>query len=314
MLHTMIKTKLNLRYSYSFLILCFFCKSNAQQEIQNSLYMFNPSILNPAYVGTKNALSAVLDYRQQWFKWDGAPKTIMLSLHSPLKKTAISLGFNLVNDKIGSTRNTAFYGDIGYRIRLNRKKDYLSFGIRTGIDYYTANLNKLIVTDTDDAAQSTNNITTTLFNAGAGIYYYGKKHYIGLTVPKLVQNNKMSINNFSSKQILHYYFLAGYAFKLNSMLTFKPSMQLKYTKNAPLGVDLNASFFIVDRLWIGGVYRHKAAVGINLLIYLTDVLYVGLANDFTTTSMSNVSLHTNEIMIGFDLKKSKNGFITPRYF
>lgn len=255
----------NLKTIITVITLIVFTKTiYAQQEIQNSLYMFNPSIVNPAYAGSRNALSGVADYRQQWVKWDGAPTTAMLCLHSPLKKEAIALGLNVVNDKIGSVNNTAIYGDFAYRIRLNKgkmgtnNKHTLSFGIRVGGDYFTSNLKALNVTDNNDIIQATNNYNKFLFNVGAGIYYYGKKHYIGLAVPKLVPNTKIDVVNFSSKQVAHYYFVAGYVFKINSMASFKPSVQLKYTPNAPLSAEVNASFLFMDKFWVGAMYRHKA--------------------------------------------------------
>ena len=57
------------------IVTAFSLSLNAQQEVQSSLYMFNPSILNPAYAGSRDALSGVADYHQQWVKWNGAPTT-----------------------------------------------------------------------------------------------------------------------------------------------------------------------------------------------------------------------------------------------
>ena len=57
---------------------------SAQQEVQNSFYMFNSSILNPAYAGSRDALSVVVDARSQWTGWKGAPKTNSFIMHTPL--------------------------------------------------------------------------------------------------------------------------------------------------------------------------------------------------------------------------------------
>jgi type IX secretion system PorP/SprF family membrane protein len=73
--------------------------ANAQQELQISQYMFNGLFLNPAYAGSRDALSVVADYRNQWTGWKGAPATTALTVHSPLRNDAIGLGLNVVNDK-----------------------------------------------------------------------------------------------------------------------------------------------------------------------------------------------------------------------
>ena len=39
---------------------------NAQQDPQYTQYMYNTQVINPAYVGSKDALSFVLLYRTQW--------------------------------------------------------------------------------------------------------------------------------------------------------------------------------------------------------------------------------------------------------
>lgn len=290
---------------------------NAQQEAQSALYMFNPASVNPAYAGSREAISGVMDYRQQWVKWDGAPTTAMLNIHSPLKMDALALGLNLQNDKIGSTTDNSISGDIAYRVRLNERNDKLSFGLRLGCDYYATNISNLKATDLNDQIKATNNYTALLFNAGAGIYYYGKKHYIGISTPRLIQNKRINnIADIKSLQLSHYYFVAGYVFTLNSMVVFKPSIQLKYTQNTPLSVDVNASFLFAEKFWIGAMYRHHAAIGANIMYQISDVLRVGYAYDYTTTAMTKYGPNSHEIMVGFDLtrKRDKFNYKTPRYF
>ena len=57
---------------------------HAQQDPQYSQYMFNQMVLNPAYAGSKEALSSSLILRNQWVGLDGAPKTITFSSHAPI--------------------------------------------------------------------------------------------------------------------------------------------------------------------------------------------------------------------------------------
>ena len=57
----------------------------SQQDPQYSMYMFNPLSSNPAYAGSRDALSVTLLGRKQWVGIDGAPETGSLTLHSPLK-------------------------------------------------------------------------------------------------------------------------------------------------------------------------------------------------------------------------------------
>ena len=61
----------------------------AQQDPQYSQYMFNQMAINPAYAGSKEAISASAFIRSQWTGIDGAPKTETFSIHGPLKKKKV---------------------------------------------------------------------------------------------------------------------------------------------------------------------------------------------------------------------------------
>ncbi|MEN9001496.1 MAG: PorP/SprF family type IX secretion system membrane protein, partial [Flavobacteriales bacterium] len=89
--------------------------SFAQQDAQYSMYMFNPLSVNAAYAGSRDALSVTLLGRQQWVNIDGAPTTGTISIHTPLKYEAVSVGLSVIQDEIGPTQNTGIYGDVSYR-------------------------------------------------------------------------------------------------------------------------------------------------------------------------------------------------------
>ena len=76
----------------------------AQSDALYSQYMFNQFTINPAYAGSRDALSAVLLYRTQWVGLEGAPNTVNLSAHSPFQAKNMALGVNVVLDEIGPTK------------------------------------------------------------------------------------------------------------------------------------------------------------------------------------------------------------------
>ncbi len=289
---------------------------SAQQEVQNSLYMFNGSILNPAYAGSRDALSVVADYRNQWSGWKGAPTTSSFIMHTPLMRESIGVGVNVVNDVVGPTNRTALYGDFAYRVRLNKNNDRLCFGLRAGADLIRNNLSALKVNDATDPLVVNNlNFSTNAFNTGAGIYYYGKRHFIGITAPKILANKLSSDPNFSnSKQVLHYYLIAGYVFKLNSLWDLKPGVAIKYTQNAPVSIDGNLSVLFNEKIWFGLMYRHGAAAGVNVVYNITKQMRIGYAYDYSLTNMGKYSPSTHEIMLGFDFLSNAKAMKSPRYF
>lgn len=288
----------------------------AQQEVQNSFYMFNSSILNPAYAGSRDALSVVVDARSQWTGWKGAPKTNSFIMHTPLMNESIGVGLNVVNDVIGPTNKTALFGDFAYRIRLNKNNDRLCFGVRAGADLIRNNLGSLAVNDaTDPLVINNTNFNTNTFNTGAGVYYYGKRFFAGLTAPKIIPNKLSKDASFTnSKQVLHYYFIAGYVFKLNSLWDLKPGCAIKYTQNAPLSVDANLSVLFNEKVWFGIMYRAGSAAGANIVYNFTKQLRVGYAYDYSINNMGKYSPSSHEIILGYDFLSNQKALKSPRYF
>ena len=289
--------------------------SNAQQETQHSMYFFNPVLLNPAYAGSQEAIQVTATVRDQWTNLKGAPKTQVLSLHSPLKKENIGVGFTVLNDQLGITKNTGVYADLAYSIKVNKKNNRLAFGVKVGMDFFRQDFSSLRVNDNTDALYTEGfNYKKNLFNIGAGLYYYGKRHYIGISTPRLVKNK---INLASDQQALqenHYYAFGGIVIKLNPAINMRPSFIVKYVNNAPLSIEGNLSFLFYDKIWIGAMYRHKAAIGLNIMYNINQNLRIGYAYDYQLTSLQKFSQGSHEIMLSYDLRSKAKGFKSPRYF
>ena len=161
----------------------------AQQETQHSMYFFNPVLLNPAYAGSQEALQITATVRDQWTGIKGAPKTQVLSLHTPLKTEHIGVGFTVLNDELGVTKNTGLYADLAYSVKVNKKNNRLAFGLKVGLDLFRQDFSNLRINDNTDQLYTDGfNYKKNLFNMGAGIYYYGKRHYIGISTPRLFKN------------------------------------------------------------------------------------------------------------------------------
>ena len=57
----------------------------SQQDSQYTQYMYNTTLVNPAYAGSRETITAFLLHRNQWVGLDGAPVTNNFSINSPFK-------------------------------------------------------------------------------------------------------------------------------------------------------------------------------------------------------------------------------------
>lgn len=114
----------------------------AQQDAQYSLYQFNQMVINPAFAGARDGLSAILATRQQWTGFSGAPQTHCMSVHGPVIKKNLGLGLTVVNDIMGPRNVIGAYGNVAYILKL-AERTRLSFGVNAGYNRYQFNFTKI---------------------------------------------------------------------------------------------------------------------------------------------------------------------------
>src|SRR5678809_659117 len=102
------------KLSLIFLMLVAALTSRGQQRPLQTLYMFDPLLINPAYAGNHVQLSATSIFRNQWVNLDGAPKTLTATVHSGFFKSRMGLGIIATNDKIGIHNDAGLYGVYSY--------------------------------------------------------------------------------------------------------------------------------------------------------------------------------------------------------
>ena len=283
----------------------------AQQDAMFTQYMFNTLSVNPGYAGSADMLSINAISRHQWISIAGAPTTQTLVLHGPIKSQKLGVGLSVVNDKIGPTKDLSFYGDFSYRLKLSEKSS-LSFGLKGGINNLNVDLESLGGTEANDPAFQ-GSVTQLKPNFGFGLYYRTPKAYLGLSAPKLLQN-QFSSGSTSLLQNRHYFLIAGLVTKLSESLAFKPTFLAKYAVNTPVSLDFTANFIIKDKVWLGAMYRLQDAVGGIVQLQLSKQLRLGYAYDYALSELRGYTGGTHEIMLNYDFNFPKDGLVSPRYF
>ena len=306
-----------------FLIIAFVVASlgaSAQQDPQHTMYRFNGLMFNPAYAGSREALSLVGIYRWQWVNVPGAPQTGSFAIHSPLKNDRIALGLSFVSDHYTVVHSDKLEGDFAYRIPVGKKKNIkISLGVGVSATNIRADLKDVGLTQTVDNSFQ-NNINIWMPNVTAGIYVYSEKFFVGVSVPEILSNSlstkgqvwQRSID--SAHQYTSLYATAGYVFDLGKKVKFAPSILVKYVpKYAPVSMDFNANFIFIDRLWLGVSYRLSDSYGFMVAVNITKQLRVGYAYDLTVSPISHFTTGSHEVMAGYDFDFRKKSIVNPRY-
>ncbi len=306
-----------------FIVVLAFAKAVfSQQDPQYTQYIYNPSIINPAYAGSRNSLSLLALHRSQWVGLDGAPVTQTLSGHSPIGTAGLGLGLSLWHDQIGPATETTGAIDLSYSLQLDNDARF-NFGLKAGLHLLDVDFNKVNIFDPSDVQLQENVDNRTAPVIGIGAFYFTDNWYVGLSAPNLLQNDHFDENRAGAnatayvvEEKIHYYAIAGYVFDLNDQIDFKPATLIKYIVDAPVQIDMTANFLFYDRLTLGAAYRWDAAVSGLAAFQINQNFMLGFAYDREITQLGNTTFNSGsyEVFLRYEIFSNPKVMQSPRFF
>ncbi|NJX15439.1 PorP/SprF family type IX secretion system membrane protein [Tamlana crocina] len=296
--------------------------SVAQQLPQFTQYMYNTISINPAYAGSREALSIVGLHRSQWVGFKGGPITQTLSIHTPLRNDRIGLGLSFIEDDLGPQNFSYLYGDFSYSIPTGWDGK-LAFGLKAGFTQYSFDSDFMNDTDiqNDNFFKGFDNRWAP--NVGAGIYWSNDRVYAGLSTPRILNTdtnrNATDSNNqdYEALERLSYYFTVGGVIDLSQYVKFKPAGLIKATNGAPVSYDLTANFLFNEKFWLGASYRineYTAAIGGIADFQVSRQLRIGYAYEKPISEIADYTSGTHEILLIYEFKFINSKLKSPRYF
>jgi len=293
----------------------------SQQDAQYTQYMYNMSVINPAYTtGNIGVVNFGALHRTQWVGVNGAPKSSNIFAHTPINDN-VEVGFSLMNDNIGDVvKENNLFADFAYRLDLEEYGN-LSFGLKAGVTFFDVNFNGFVLesgdvfTDPDFAE----NINQSFFNVGVGVYYNTDNYYIGLSIPAILNGEYLDRNNgkYQGTEQAHTYLTGGYVFEINDLFKFKPAFMAKAVKGAPISFDITANVLYDNTVEFGIGYRVDDAFSGMVNFKATPELRIGYAYDHTISNLGPFSSGSHELFILYDLNilNKNSGFDkSPRFF
>jgi len=278
-------------------------------------YVVNALAINPAFAGCQDALSLTASYRNQWVGFNDAPKSYILSVHTPVFNDRVGLGLLIENNSIGIFKETSFLGNYAYRMELQEGK--LALGLGFGVTIYNTAWNKLVAADANDIQLMTSPTSAVLPNFSLGAYYYTKKYYIGVSMPLFLSyemdknTGKYKIgNNFSGS---NYFFTTGYEVGISPQIKFLPSLLIKYHPDNAVQIDYNAQINLKDRIWMGIGYRNKDILVGMLQCQLNYQIRMAYSYDYDFSSIGKYLNGSHEIVLNYIFKFERK-VIGPRQF
>lgn len=289
--------------------------AHGQHSTLTSQYLFNGLLINPAYAGSRDALTASLVHRQQWVGFEGAPTTQIMSVHAPVGNRKVGLGLLAYNDRIGVSRESGIMTNYAYRIKFPQGK--LAFGIGAGFTAFRADWQQVDVQQQNDISFSAPSRSKLRPNFSTGIHYYTKKYFVGASSPFVLMhgytNSEGELTIGEQRSNFQPMLTGGYLFELTDDWKLKSSTLLRYRKSSGAQADLSANFIFQDKIWLGVSYRSGDAV-IGMLEVLPNPQWrLGYSYDMGLSALRPYHHGSHELMVQYEFGY-RIRVRDPRYF
>ncbi len=273
---------------YILIALVFTIKTSAQTEPQYTQYMYNMSLLNPAYAASKDYTSLGFIYRNQWAGLEGAPKTMNLFGQTKFSNN-LGLGGSIISDQIGTENKTFIQVDASYPLQI-AENQFISLGLKAGLSMHSINLS-----DIDTSLGNTNATSPTV---GVGFLYYSSSFYVGASIPNVLETKQTTDTGEEiTIENKDFYAMAGYVFDLNSVLKLKPNLLIRATGEDPITINIGSNVLIHNKYEFGIGYRLDESFSGLFNIPVTSNLRLGYSYDFVTTSISDFAPASHEFVV-----------------
>jgi type IX secretion system PorP/SprF family membrane protein len=310
-------------YFFRFLLLSlgFLFSMHTFAQVDNTPYLMNWYLINPALTGANRQIDMRVGYRRQWSGLANAPTSFYASGYSPIsllgKADSVSasrwqgVGFQISNDQSGIINKTGVFGS--YAVHLTLAEDangfpiYASFGANLGLVSVSLNQQKAILLDENDKVMQGNN-TQILPDASLGLMLHNQHYFAGFSILQIAQSSYTL--DQTGKQIRQFFLMAGAHFYPHEHLrmTFASSYNINFIRRS---LDFQVNTHYKEFLNIGLFSRSDASFGLMLGSRIKKQINFQYAYELSLGKIQSYNNGSHQLMIVFRLK---NKIDSPKYF
>lgn len=279
--------------------------AHAQQMGVYSNYMMNKFYYNAAVAGSQEVHVVNAAYRNQWVGFDNAPSNFNFNLHGSVRNQGkIGYGLGLYNENSGLMNTTGIHLNYAHHFKLSETIK-LGLGIQPGFIQYRIRLYDAIMADEGDQILTGSVYSTNAIDVNMGFHLYSNKFFVMGSAQRML-GKAIQFTGYNSQLQFHYNAIAGYNFIFEKKkFELQPSVMVRYTKPVPLQVSGMVRAMYDKKYWLGLIYRHDDAVGVNAGFVWKERFTISYGYDFGINGIRKYNSGSHEVMISIILNKKK---------
>jgi len=275
----------------------------AQQFPVRATAMMNPFQDHPAAAGVLGCMDLHMGYRNQWSGIDGAPETAFANLHGQMEGQANDFhgfGVRVESDEAGAWGYNAVNFAYAYNLRLSSGAR-LAAGLSAGFFQHRLDMSLLDMPElqvaNDPAVFGNQQFIVPMIDAG--LWYYDRDMYAGLTIQNVTQASMEKISQFG-KLRRHLVVTGGSEVELDGRWMFLPSAQARLGSGVPPSAEVLGLFKYDEVVGVGLGYRSQSALIVAAQAKILDYLSIGYAYELNVSPLSGAGPNSHEIVIGIN--------------
>jgi type IX secretion system PorP/SprF family membrane protein len=309
------------------------------QDMHFTQFYSSSLYLNPAFTGADVCSRFSATYRNQWPGISKAYKSYLASYDHYLTEYNLGIGLLFGNDVAGTgeLRTTIINPLIAYEATLTKKLN-VRVGVQPGLGIRSINFNNLIFGDQIARGGNVSSVETptqtkAYFDIGAGMLFYGRNYWGGLSFYHLNKPNQSLMGETGLSVLpIKYSLHGGYKYSVNpdeKEEVQQKSVSAAFNYRGQLEFDqLDIGFYYTQYvfnigLWYRGLpgvkaykpgYANDDAIALIIGVK-TDKFNIGYSYDATISLLSAKSGGAHEITISYQIcklkKKKKKRLLVP---
>jgi type IX secretion system PorP/SprF family membrane protein len=275
-----------------------------------SQYMYNGIYVNPAFAGYRPYVQAGLFFKKYASSFNAGNSATLLSVDGSILQNRLGAGGLVMYDYSMALTRINSLANLAYKLRM--RTGTLSFGMSLGFNQYSFDPSAFKIQDNTDSKISADRRSFVSPDLGAGLYYQGAKFYLGLSSMHLLGK---SVTNAAPDQTpVHFYFIAGYNFKISKQWKLVANTLIRYTSDGNYLADLGIQAKYKDIGWAGISGRYpgmiSGQVGLKISEWIKtgghSEVKIGYAYDKNLGSSQNIFNDMHELFLIIDIAPTVN--------
>jgi len=276
---------------------------HSQSNVRLNNFWDNLYSINPAYITNKYLGSIDMATRRQWFGFEGAPTTNIITGTLVIDKLNTQFGVKAYEDKIGYTHSSSVSLSYAYAVNLN--EDWrLHLGVGASFQSLWYDIDKIKADALSDPALYEKLVRSNHYNADMGAEIASRSLRIGISgqnIFSMFRNNNQDIassnfiyatyRNFSEESQID---LGGGIYGVKTMSLYQMGLSgTAYFKDQSME----------DLFQVGVFYRTPNEMGLIAGLNISKNLFLSYSYDFNVSGISRSSAGSHELMLILHLNK-----------